>query len=58
MSIATQTDVEASLQRTLSATEATFIADLLARADGLIGRELPGVTFAGTARSMGVETDA
>jgi len=51
VTIATQTDVEASLQRALSATEVTFIADLLARADGLIARELPGVTFAGTARS-------
>lgn len=54
MTIATQTDVEASLQRALSATEATFIADLLARADGLVARELPGVTFAGTARSTAV----
>jgi len=51
VTIATQTDVEASLQRTLSATEATFMPDLLARADGLIARELPGVTYAGTARS-------
>jgi hypothetical protein len=51
MTIATQTDVEASLQRRLSTTEAGFIADLLARADGLIARELPGVTFSGTARS-------
>jgi len=51
MTIATQTDVEASLQRALSATEGGFIADLLARADGLIADELPGVTFAGTARS-------
>jgi len=51
MTIATQTDVEASLQRALSATEVSFMADLLARADGLIARELPGVTFAGTARS-------
>jgi hypothetical protein len=51
VTIATQTDVEASLQRALSATEATFMPDLLARADGLIARELPGVTYAGTARS-------
>jgi hypothetical protein len=51
MTIATQTDVEASLQRALSTTEGGFITDLLARADGLIARELPGVTFSGTARS-------
>lgn len=51
MTIATQTDVEASLQRALTTTESGFILDLLARADGLIASELPGVGFAGTARS-------
>jgi hypothetical protein len=45
MTIATQADVEALLLRPLSANEATYIADLLARADGLVFRELPGWRF-------------
>jgi hypothetical protein len=47
MTIATQADVEALLLRPLTAGEATYIGDLLARADALIYRELPGVQFTG-----------
>jgi hypothetical protein len=51
VTLAAQADVEASLMRALSSTEAEFLPDLLARSDGLIAAELPNVIFSGTARS-------
>ena len=47
MTIATQADVETVLLRTLTANEATYINQLLAKADGLIFGELPGWKFDG-----------
>jgi hypothetical protein len=51
VTIATQADVEALLQRPLSVTEAGYVGDLLTRADALIYRELPGYRFTGSTAS-------
>jgi hypothetical protein len=57
VTIATQADVEALLLRPLSAGEATYITQLLERADGLIYRELPGFTVTGVVNSSTATLD-
>jgi len=55
VTIATQADVEAVLLRPLTGTEAGYVDDLLARADGLIYGELPGWKFDGVANNAAVD---
>jgi hypothetical protein len=55
VTIAVQSDVEAVLLRPLTANESTYIAALLAKADGLIFGELPGWKFNGLVNDAAID---